>query len=148
MRLDQELACDAAVLRRRPRDRCLYARTLLKTQLATQPLPFGCYWPACGAHPLEIRVALLKDSRPHDSLTGALLISAAILTCAITAWSVQPPAPRHPLPIHQLWGAQQGRHMSVMLITWPAREDSQGELIGRNAIDRPPADARRAPPRS
>ena len=148
MRLDQELACDAAVLRRRPRDRCLYARTLLKTQLATQPLPFGCYWPARGAHPLEVRVALLKDTQPHDSLTGALLISAAILTCAITAWSVQPPAPRHPLPIHQLWGAQQGRHMSVMLITWPAREDSRGELIGRNAIDRPPADARRAPPRS
>jgi hypothetical protein len=26
MRLDQELACDAAVLRRRPRDRALYAR--------------------------------------------------------------------------------------------------------------------------
>jgi beta-lactamase regulating signal transducer with metallopeptidase domain len=60
MRLDQELACDEAVVRRRPAARALYARTLLKTQLAAQPLPFGCYWPARGPHPLEVRIALLK----------------------------------------------------------------------------------------
>jgi beta-lactamase regulating signal transducer with metallopeptidase domain len=60
LRLDQELACDAAVVLSRPRSRGLYARTLLKTQLASTPLPFGCYWPARGAHPLEVRVALLK----------------------------------------------------------------------------------------
>jgi beta-lactamase regulating signal transducer with metallopeptidase domain len=60
LRLDQELACDAAVVLSRPRSRALYARTLLKTQLAAAPLPFGCYWPARGAHPLEVRVALLK----------------------------------------------------------------------------------------
>ena len=55
-RLDQELACDAAVMRRRPRERVLYAKTLLKTQLAGAPLPLGCYWPARGRHPLEVRV--------------------------------------------------------------------------------------------
>jgi beta-lactamase regulating signal transducer with metallopeptidase domain len=60
VRLDQELACDEAVMRRRPAARALYARTLLKTQLATQPLPFGCYWPARGRHPLEVRIELLK----------------------------------------------------------------------------------------
>ena len=125
MRLDQELACDAAVLRQRPRDRCLYAKTLLKTQLTTQPLPFGCYWPSRGAHPLEVRIRSLKDTRHHDGLTGPVLIGAALFTCAVAAWSVQPPVPRHPLPIHQLWDAQQGKHMSVMLITWPARERAE-----------------------
>jgi beta-lactamase regulating signal transducer with metallopeptidase domain len=60
IRLDQELACDAAVVIARPRSRALYARTLLKTQLAATPLPFGCYWPARGLHPLEVRVGLLK----------------------------------------------------------------------------------------
>jgi len=59
-RLDQELACDAAVVRRRPAVSALYARTLLKTQLAATPLPFGCYWPARGRHPLETRVSLLR----------------------------------------------------------------------------------------
>ena len=60
MRLDQELARDAAVIMGRPGARALYARTLLKSQLAVAPLPFGCYWPARGRHPLEVRVALLK----------------------------------------------------------------------------------------
>ena len=60
IRLDQELACDAAVMLSRPGDRALYARTLLKTQLAATPLPFGCYWPARGLHPLEVRVGMLK----------------------------------------------------------------------------------------
>jgi beta-lactamase regulating signal transducer with metallopeptidase domain len=46
LRIDQELACDAAVLGRFPAARRLYAEVLLKTQLATQPLPLGCHWPA------------------------------------------------------------------------------------------------------
>lgn len=60
LRLDQELACDAGVVLSRPGARALYARTLLKTQLAGAPMPLGCYWSALGPHPLEVRVALLK----------------------------------------------------------------------------------------
>lgn len=60
LRLDQELACDAGVVLSRPGARALYARTLLKTQLAGPPMPLGCYWSALGPHPLEVRVALLK----------------------------------------------------------------------------------------
>ena len=122
MRLDQELACDAAVLKRRPRARCLYARTLLKTQLTTQALPFGCHWPARTVHPLEVRISLLRSSQAYQGLTGPLMISAVLITCAFTAWSAQPPVPRQPLPILALWEQQQGPHMSVMLLTWPARE--------------------------
>ena len=72
-----------------------------------------------------MRIRSLKDTRYHDGLTGPVLIGAALFACAVAAWSVQPPVPRHPLPIHQLWDAQQGKHMSVMLITWPARERAE-----------------------
>ncbi|HEY8571919.1 M56 family metallopeptidase [Phenylobacterium sp.] len=60
LRLDQELACDAAVIMSHPGKRGLYARTLLKTQLAGAPLPFGCYWTPPGRHPLEVRIGMLK----------------------------------------------------------------------------------------
>jgi beta-lactamase regulating signal transducer with metallopeptidase domain len=79
LRLDQELACDAFVMMRRPEARGLYARTLLKTQLAGQALPLGCYWPARGLHPLEVRVRLLKP-RPGQAAArdGAMVVRASI----------------------------------------------------------------------
>jgi bla regulator protein blaR1 len=80
VRLDQELACDAAVVMSRPGERALYAKTLLKTQLAATPLPFGCYWPARGLHPLEVRVAMLKrrsDAGP-PRLAGASVVLPSI----------------------------------------------------------------------
>jgi beta-lactamase regulating signal transducer with metallopeptidase domain len=79
LRLDQELACDAAVIRSRPGARALYGQTLLKTQLAATPLPFGCYWPARGLHPLEVRIGLLK--RPKGSTVrseGTAVVSATV----------------------------------------------------------------------
>ncbi|MDB5465744.1 MAG: hypothetical protein JWQ46_506 [Phenylobacterium sp.] len=91
VRLDQELACDAAVLRARPGARALYARTLLKTQLASTPLPFGCHW---GAHPLEVRIALLKRTAPRRDLLGVGLVSGLTLAAGAAAWAAQPPAPR------------------------------------------------------
>ena len=74
--MDQELACDAEVVMNRPGCRGLYARTLLKTQLAGGPLPFGCYWPARGQHPLEVRIASLKrraDGGPLGSAGGVMV---------------------------------------------------------------------------
>ena len=76
LRMDQELACDAVVVMARPGTRALYARTLLKTQLAGAPLPFGCYWPAAGQHPLEVRIAALKrrpDAGP-SGFAGAVMV--------------------------------------------------------------------------
>ena len=45
IRMDQELACDAAVIAQFPDARRRYAEAMLKTQITTTPLPFGCYWP-------------------------------------------------------------------------------------------------------
>jgi len=85
LRLDQELACDAAVIRARPTARALYARTLLKTQLAGTPLPLGCYWPARGQHPLELRIAMLK--RPAGKGPGR---SDAPAFAAATPHAIRP----------------------------------------------------------
>ncbi|MBI1199833.1 MAG: hypothetical protein GC203_18390 [Phenylobacterium sp.] len=82
LRLDQEVACDAAVTMRRPWARALYARTLLKTQLGGAPLPFACCLRPWGQHPLEVRIALLKrrtgpaSSAPRP--TGASIVSAGV----------------------------------------------------------------------
>jgi beta-lactamase regulating signal transducer with metallopeptidase domain len=123
MRLDQELACDAAVLRRRPKDRALYAKTLLKTQLAAQPLPFGCYWPARGAHPLEVRVGLLKTPVRYEGLVGHLLIALSVAVVGVAAWNVQPPTQRESAA-NEIWQFQfrdRGPAMSVLLIDdWAA----------------------------
>lgn len=123
MRLDQELACDAAVLRRRPRERALYARTLLKTQLASQALPFGCHWPARSPHPLEVRVGLLRTTNPYDGLLGPLVIITALAVAAYVGWRVQPPVPPPPAMV-ELWRANTGPTMSVLLINAPPRSKS------------------------
>jgi len=80
VRLDQELACDAAVVMSRPDARALYARTLLKTQLTATPLPFGCYWSPPGRHPLEVRIALLKRTgkRP-PGIAGAMVVAPSVV---------------------------------------------------------------------
>jgi len=122
MRLDQELACDAAVLRRRPRDRALYARTLLKTQLVAQSLPFGCHWLAQGPHPLEVRVATLRTPPLHEGLAGQILLATGILLAAFCAWNAQPPGVKHPPPMYLFWESIPQRTVSVMLITLPRRE--------------------------
>jgi beta-lactamase regulating signal transducer with metallopeptidase domain len=113
MRLDQELACDAAVLRRRPKDRALYARTLLKTQLAAQPLPFGCYWPSRSAHPLEVRVALLKRAGRGETVLGGALVGAVVICAGGLAWASQPPIPPLFTPVIET----QSPSMSVVLLS-------------------------------
>ncbi|MCC4591454.1 TonB family protein [Xanthomonas sacchari] len=57
-RLDQELACDAAVLVRHPGTRRHYAEAMLQTQLDALALPVGCHWQAGSV--LCQRIALLR----------------------------------------------------------------------------------------
>jgi bla regulator protein BlaR1 len=92
-RHDQELACDAAVLRRYPQSRRAYGDALLKTQLADRPLPLGCHW--FGSHPLKERIAMLKRPSPHRlrGFTGLVLAALLSLAAGWTVWAAQPPAP-------------------------------------------------------
>jgi beta-lactamase regulating signal transducer with metallopeptidase domain len=92
LRIDQELACDAAVIGRFPEQRRAYAELLLKTQIATQPLPLGCHWPAGAEHPLKERIAMLKSPLPAQAMraTGLALAGLATLSAGGLAWAAQP----------------------------------------------------------
>lgn len=88
-RLDQELACDAAVVAARRSARATYARALLKTQMSREAPPLGAGW--TGGHPLELRVSQLAHGARLDAVTGFLLIAFAAWGAAASAWAVQPP---------------------------------------------------------
>jgi beta-lactamase regulating signal transducer with metallopeptidase domain len=91
-RVDQELACDAAVIGRFPGARQTYARALLKTQLAFMPLPLGCDWPARSPSLLEKRIQMLAQHKPGRVrlLGGAAFIAALTAGAGIAAWSAEP----------------------------------------------------------
>ncbi|HEX7947642.1 MAG TPA: M56 family metallopeptidase, partial [Phenylobacterium sp.] len=64
LRLDQELACDAAVIARHPERRRSYAEAMLKAQFHAFAAPLACHWPEQGGHPLKRRIALLQAQAP------------------------------------------------------------------------------------
>lgn len=91
LRLDQELACDEAVIERFPKARRSYAEAMLKTQLAPAPLPLGCYWPARGSA-LRQRLALLHAPSPTPLRMGmgAGLAAFLAVVAGVGAWAAQP----------------------------------------------------------
>ena len=100
MRIDQELACDEAVVRRFPGARRAYAEVLVKAQLAILLLPLGCYWPSKSEHPLVERVAMLKQrdvSRARRS-AGAAALAVLCAGVGLAAWAAQPAEIRFTAP--------------------------------------------------
>lgn len=95
LRHDQELACDAAVLREPGARRRTYANAMLKTQSAAFVLPVGCPWSP--RHPLTERIAMLKQPSPGrvrryaGSMAGALL--ACIVAGSVHVVSAAPASP-------------------------------------------------------
>jgi TonB family protein len=89
LRIDQELACDAAVLARFPRARRLYGELLLKTQVGGQPLPLGCHWLPGSQHPLKARILMLKSPLPAPGrkLAGLALLTTLAAAIAGAAWA-------------------------------------------------------------
>ena len=92
MRIDQELACDEAVVSRFPGARRAYAEVLVKAQLAILPLPLGCYWPSAAEHPLVERVAMLRRGGVGGARRLAGLAALVVLGCGagLAAWASQP----------------------------------------------------------
>jgi beta-lactamase regulating signal transducer with metallopeptidase domain len=100
-RLDQELACDAAVLAHRAGQKRRYAETLLKTQLGAIAAPLGCHWLAGAApHPLEQRIKALRRPAPDFQRQdiGTFVMAGAIVLAAYGAWKAQSPAPAEGMP--------------------------------------------------
>jgi bla regulator protein blaR1 len=89
MRFDQELACDAQVMRNHPRSRKPYASAMLRTQLVDDPLPLGCHWPSI--HPLKVRIMVLK--RPPAGgvrrVIGQMIVGLCVLTVGYGTWAAQ-----------------------------------------------------------
>jgi beta-lactamase regulating signal transducer with metallopeptidase domain len=123
LRIDQELACDAQVVAAHPAVRRSYAEAMLKTQLAAQPLPLGCYWPAQSAHPLAERIGLLTRPAPGRGarLLGGGLVAALALGGAWTAWAARPVETRIGPAIAQAPGDWERRETKAALVEPTAR---------------------------
>jgi len=155
MRQDQELACDAAVLGRFPQARRLYAEVLLKTQLAAQPLPFGCHWPPAAAHPLKERIVMLKAPLPAPGrrMAGIAVVAAVSAAGAAAAWAAQPPtlpAPgvipdwtQRPGPADVAWAYPAAAKAANLegRATLDCRIDGAGRLTGCKVRSEAPLDA-------
>lgn len=92
LRRDQELACDAAVLRTYGARRRSYANAMLKTCSAGLALPVGCRWSP--RHPLTERIAMLKLSSPSRRRRRAGMITgvALVLVVAGSVYAASAPA--------------------------------------------------------
>jgi beta-lactamase regulating signal transducer with metallopeptidase domain len=89
--MDQELACDEAVVRRYPEHRKAYATVLLKNQAGPRA-PLGCYWPAGSARGLKTRITEIQRSalsRKRRAVGGGVLALLAI-GAASAAWAAKP----------------------------------------------------------
>lgn len=94
-RIDQELACDASVLRNHLRFRREYAEAMLSTQCAAPQLPVGCTW--LTGDPLRRRITMLYTRPPGkiQVLAGTVLALTATTAVAVGAWSSQEPQLRY-----------------------------------------------------
>jgi beta-lactamase regulating signal transducer with metallopeptidase domain/ankyrin repeat protein len=92
LRIDQEIACDAAVLTRFPIARRAYGEAMLKTQLAPHAPPLGCHWPASANKQLKERFVMLKQHRQGRArrLAGGAAVAALALAAGVAAWASQP----------------------------------------------------------
>jgi len=86
-RFDQELACDAAVLRGRPGARRAYAEAIFKTQLAVPGLPVGCHWQS--SQPLKERILMLKKDRATRSRLGGAATALFIGLVTLSSYATQ-----------------------------------------------------------
>jgi len=92
LRHDQELACDAAVLREHGAQRRSYANAMLKTQSAMHALPVGCAWSP--RHPLTERIAMLKqhESGRFRRVCGSLVVLSTVLAVTSSVYAATQPA--------------------------------------------------------
>lgn len=95
-RRDQELACDAGVLRSQKGKRRCYANAMLKTQSAVSLLPVGCAWSP--GHPLTERIAMLKQAPPGKArrLSGVVLMAVIIPLSVSIAYAASAPVASSP----------------------------------------------------
>jgi beta-lactamase regulating signal transducer with metallopeptidase domain len=88
MRIDQELACDADVMRGSPHSRRAYAGAMMKSQLAADSFPLACQWQS--NHPLKERVMNLNRRTTFAArATGRILLAAVMTGTSYASWAAQ-----------------------------------------------------------
>jgi beta-lactamase regulating signal transducer with metallopeptidase domain len=92
-RVDQELACDAAVLKDYSGSRRTYASAMLKTELADTVLPVGCHWRSVDR--LKERLQMIKKAVPSRQRRayGYVFVALASLIVGCSTRAVQPAGP-------------------------------------------------------
>lgn len=98
-RLDQELACDAHVLRRFPEARRRYAGAMLKPHLDAAGAKDGLGAPGWGwrnDHPLKERILMLTvpPATKPSRVRGRVGVGVLAVVIAASVWAAQPPAAR------------------------------------------------------
>ena len=95
LRRDQELACDAAVLREHGAQRRSYATAMLKTQSTAFALPVGCPWSP--RHPITERIEMLKSPLPETSRrrAGLVILMALLAGTSAAIYAAGQPAARY-----------------------------------------------------
>jgi beta-lactamase regulating signal transducer with metallopeptidase domain len=91
LRIDQELACDAAVLARHSGAQRAYAEAMLKSHAAAFEVPVGCAWHTAAFHPLKERILMLTSSPSRLSRgLGLSLVAAAAFAVCGAVWLMRP----------------------------------------------------------
>lgn len=113
LRQDQELACDAAVLREHGKQRRSYANAMLKTQSAAFALPVGCTWSP--RHPLTERIAMLKLPSPNRRRRQAGTIAGLALAVIVAGSVYAASAPQGERTVRKVQGPEYQLDMQVEL---------------------------------
>jgi beta-lactamase regulating signal transducer with metallopeptidase domain len=92
IRVDQELACDAAVIAAHPQARRVYAEALLKTQVSPAFLRLGCTWTSNSGKRLAERIVMLAQPSGTrlNRLAGWSGIALLGASLGVAAWAQQP----------------------------------------------------------
>lgn len=111
LRHDQELACDAAVLRTHGDQRRVYANALLKTQSSALSLPVGCAWSP--RHPITERIAMLKMRAPGRlrRIVGLLAVATILFGGSAMVYAAHQEQPRYattPAAVEEAMALSQG----------------------------------------
>lgn len=137
-RADQEFACDARVLRRRPGARRSYGEAMLKSALRAGPAPWACSW--ASTHPIAERIAMLKHPLPGAGRVRAGAFALVLLgaASAFAAWAAQPAASTQRLLDLQVDGLSErafARHIAAaagMRLANPEVLEERPERISAN----------------
>lgn len=124
VRMDQELACDAAVIAARPHERRTYAQALLRTQLGTAFLPLGCTWTSQSAKRIAERIEMVGrapiSGRGKIAGGSAIVIIGAAL--GVAAWAQQP--------------ARQVVEVTALRDVWTRSADAPANMLTQLEADR------------